>query len=304
MFDCTIIIPTHNRHKYLYRSIDYFSRFNCKIIYVDSTDKAFDGNIGGNVKYFHLPGKKIYEKALFAIKQVDSENVAFCADDDFILDSTLEKGVDILNSDNKSTAVVGKYLGFYENFNDEFFEIKKKKLSYKVSNNKKENIKNYLSNYHQILWALYKKDTIKSAYEVISKAQFINDNFIEIVIATICSATGGIDFINDYWGVREISSSDSWGRRHRPLFDIIDTRDFQIDKDKFIEKISDYVDVNDAELALDSYLCAKRKKVNKKSIILKVRYSLRKILKNVFFKDIKTKDPRLDPIRIVLNKKY
>ena len=63
----TIIIPTHERHGVLRRSIDYYQSFDCNILIVDSSSKKLNYEFPGNVIYKHLPGvsfaKKIYEVA-------------------------------------------------------------------------------------------------------------------------------------------------------------------------------------------------------------------------------------------------
>jgi glycosyltransferase domain-containing protein len=236
------------------RSIAYFSEFNAKIIFVDSSVIPYKGELSSNIDYFHCPEMLFIKKALFAISQTDTEFIAFCADDDFIIEDSLKIGLCKLKDNRNLTASVGRYLGFDEVFNGEIYKIQNYATWPDVELEPKQNITNFLSNYHQILWALYRKSTIKNAYEIIDEASFSNDNFIELVIATLCCGTGGIALIDDYWGVRENTSSDHWGKRHSPLYSIQNTVSFTEDVQKFIDLLDPFVGRANAKLAIDCYL--------------------------------------------------
>ncbi len=119
----------------------------------------------------------------------------------------------------------------------------------------------------------------------------------------MCSAKGGIKVLDDYWAVREISSSESWGRRHKPLYKLTDTKEFQVDKEKFISLLSQYINKEDAELALDSYLFKNRSVTETKTtvrsfIYIKARVWIKRILRYDSKKDVS--DVRLDKIRRIL----
>lgn len=263
MFKYTIIIPTHNRHDYLERSMRYFACFEANVMYVDSSVKAYKGDFSDNIQYIHLEGMSFPQKALFAIDKCHTEYIAFCADDDFLIEASVRQGVDKLKGNNSCTAVVGRYIGFDENFSGDFFEI----LNYSewptVNLDNKTNVANFFSNYHQILWSLYKKDTIKLAYEIISEAEFSNDNFIEIVIGTVCAGSGGIMFIDESWGVREISLSQHWGNRHKSLREIHKTDEIQQDIDLFNNLITEKLQSGLGEIALHHYLFSNKKSLSK-----------------------------------------
>ncbi len=260
MFKYTIVVPSHNRHQYLERSIKYFSNFEANIIYVDSSAQPYTKKLPHNICYFHLPFLSFPEKALFAIKQCHTEYIAFCADDDFLIESSLLIGITNLNANKKLTASVGHYLAFNENFNGEFFKPGKHVDWPDVERDCQKNIINYLSNYHQILWALYRRSTIELAYETIVKSKFSNDNFIELVIATVCAGTGGVSFIDQYWGVRELSADDHWGLRHSSLHTIKNFSEISNDVECFVRYLEPVVGKKNAWMAWNCYIEAGRSK--------------------------------------------
>jgi glycosyltransferase domain-containing protein len=95
----TIVIPTHRRHGYLKRCVDWFSKGGYSIVVADSTSTPWSvpSNLS-SVKYLHVPGGyEVYiKKLLLALNQVETPFVALCADDDLILLSGLDQSVDFL----------------------------------------------------------------------------------------------------------------------------------------------------------------------------------------------------------------
>lgn len=85
MNDFTLIVPTHNRHHYLKRSIEYFKELNARVIYCDSSQVKYSGVLPSNIEYLHTPNLNFAEKILNAISVVNTSKIALCADDDFIL---------------------------------------------------------------------------------------------------------------------------------------------------------------------------------------------------------------------------
>lgn len=222
----TLIVPTHNRHHYLKRSIAFFKNLEADVIYCDSSVKQYTGLMGENMNYLHLPDKKFAEKILIALDYVKTDYVAMCADDDFILYSALYKGISVLEKENSFKTIVGKYIAFHEEFDGKFYKITKS-LPIDINLNASDNAKLFFSNYHQILWAMYQKNILATSFDIIDKANFTNDNFIELVIGSIVCYTGGIKYLNEVWGVRELSNNEHWGDRHRSIANIYQDRNIK-----------------------------------------------------------------------------
>ena len=107
MNNFTLIIPTHNRHSYLKRSIEYFKNLEAKVIYCDSSLQPYNKGLPSNIEYIHLPNKSFSEKILITLDKINTSFVALCADDDFILLDSLYKGCDILNKNTNFATILG-----------------------------------------------------------------------------------------------------------------------------------------------------------------------------------------------------
>lgn len=98
----TVVIPTHNRHRYLVRSVSWFLQGGYDVVIADSTESAWNHSLREDprVTYIHKPGPyAVYvDKVLAALKAVKTPMTAMCADDDFILFSGLESCADFLES--------------------------------------------------------------------------------------------------------------------------------------------------------------------------------------------------------------
>lgn len=102
MSSVTIVIPTHNRHRYLVRSVSWFLQGGYDVVIADSTECAWQHSLQDDprVTYIHKPGPyAVYvDKVLAALQAVKTPMTAMCADDDFILYSGLEACADFLEN--------------------------------------------------------------------------------------------------------------------------------------------------------------------------------------------------------------
>jgi glycosyltransferase domain-containing protein len=108
----TIIIPTLERHFLLHRSIDYYKKFDCKILIADSSIKKMNYVFPDNVVYWHLPGISFAKKLLLVAETITTPYVCISADDDYLLESSLRTGALFLNDNLDFVSVQGKYLKF------------------------------------------------------------------------------------------------------------------------------------------------------------------------------------------------
>jgi glycosyltransferase domain-containing protein len=252
MINFTLIIPTHNRHHYLKRSMEYFKDLQAEVIYCDSSSERYKGELFSNIKYIHLPDNKFAEKILVALTNITTEFVAMCADDDFILIDSLCNGLDFMSHNKNYKTIVGKYLGFKEIFDGDFYPIYHK-IPEDIELGFDKNGEVFFKNYYQIMWAMYDKNILLKAFEIINKAKFNNENFIELVIGACACYEGGIKFMKEMWGIREISIQEHWGTRHVPITSrkIAETNgDFQ----KFRELVDSNTFVGYSDLIINSYL--------------------------------------------------
>lgn len=255
----TLIIPTHNRHQYLKRSMEYFKDLQTHVIYCDSSSVKYEGELYPNVNYLHLPGENFAKKVLVALSGIKTNFVALCADDDFIIIDSLYKGLLFLEENKNYKTVVGKYISFKDKFDGDYYPLYQE-LPEDVNFDTKKNAKVFFSNYYQILWAMYNKDVLIKAFEIINEANFHNDNFIELVIGTCVCQAGGIKFLKDIWGVREISTIEHWGSKHAPIVSMKIAK-MHGDYLKFSQLIDSDKTTRYAELVMHNYLNGRKEQV-------------------------------------------
>jgi glycosyltransferase domain-containing protein len=122
MNDLTIVIPTHNRHKYLKRVLAYYEDYNVDIVVVDSSKEHFTGDIKSiGVKYHHLPEIDYEEKLHYVLKNIKTKYTTLCADDDFIVKSAINKCVNFLDSNSDYGSVQGNHIYYNMHKNSMIF---------------------------------------------------------------------------------------------------------------------------------------------------------------------------------------
>lgn len=302
MEDFTLLVPTHNRHQYLKRSIEYFKDLNAEVIYCDSSQVKYEGILPTNIKYLHLPDKNFSEKILSAISLVNTSKIALCADDDFILHESLYKGNDFLNRNGDYSSVVGQYACFKKDFDGAFYEMYKWNINDRnINEDPVSNAKSFFNNYHQILWAMYRKDVIVDSFNAISKSGFKNDNFIELSIGALACFKGGIKIFNFIWGVREINDGDHWAVYHPPLY-MIQKKKLEVDFTQFKKSIDAVTFDGYSDIVMSSYLDnqLKNKNIIKRKIKKIIPDAIMKIIKKILKKYLCQINDILNPIE----KKY
>jgi glycosyltransferase domain-containing protein len=119
--NCTIIIPTHNRHHYLDRLMRWLSTFEVNVIIADSSDDKWTkiSKYPNCIDYIHIPGgfNVYYRKISKALKAVATPFVVLCADDDFITEEGLRSSIEFLLKNNEYSFAQG-YSYSFQKFNN------------------------------------------------------------------------------------------------------------------------------------------------------------------------------------------
>ncbi len=279
MKSLTLIIPTHNRQIYLPRSVAYYSNTDFNIIYCDSTVEAYEFSRPENIMYLHLPNFTFSQKILHVLEMVNTSFVALCADDDFVLKSTLSEGYEIISKNSKVTTVIGNIVQFREKFDGNFFT---NKLYDSICFNSLpiKNVERFLCDYRQILWGVYRKEILVVSFKTLKEAKFNNDNFFELVISVFSAYKGEIKFLNNIWSARELSTKEHWATRYQSLFYYKTNKYIQSDIKKFIFLIDMKTEQGIGKLAINSYL--------KSSYLDKAKYFIKgMIINNLKFSNLK-----------------
>lgn len=300
MKDVCIVIPTHERPAYLRRCIAYYAKFACRIVICDSSAAGYPDALPQNIQYYHLPGKRFAEKVSFALTLVDEDFVALTPDDDFLFEASLCSGANILRNNPVLRACVGDVLTFAEQPPFRIIGRCTGSAASAVSPSVERNVRTYLANYHQILWSVFRRETLMLCFETIQQAGFENENFFEIAIATLCAGRGGIHYLDDYWILREVTAGDHWGKRHAPI-----TTDSVVRMDSDVRRFRHLSDsllfAGAGEVALSAYLSKDDQKPGYVALISSARHLLRRALEKM--KDGRAgqlkydTDPRFVPIR-------
>jgi Predicted glycosyltransferases len=111
--DITLVIPTHNRHALLAKSLPYYAGLGYPIVVVDSSAAPF-GEIGRypDVKYVHCPGEPFPHKLRAPVAQlVRTPYIFFSADDMFMAPEAVQHSLDFLKQHPDYSSAQGHYFG-------------------------------------------------------------------------------------------------------------------------------------------------------------------------------------------------
>jgi glycosyltransferase domain-containing protein len=109
----TIVIYTYNRHKFLKRTINYWLKFNVKILILDGSDCKFDElNLENkNIKYVH-DQRGFYKRLIDSSNYINTEFMMLGCDDEFYLPSALNSCIKFLTKNPEYSTCGGCAIGF------------------------------------------------------------------------------------------------------------------------------------------------------------------------------------------------
>ena len=271
----TIIIPTQNRHHYFKKIFSYYESWGIRVLLVDSSCDCFSDKIPYFISYMHTPGLSFTEKLLKALQTVTSDFVTLCADDDFLIEKSARDSFNFLRKNKEYVAYTGKYIWF-SNINKSFkiYDLNPPKTCDRLMNQNGElssllRVKEYLSNYHQILWSTFHKQYLLQFFEAISQISLHNDNFIEITMAIFLCAKGCIFVDQNFWSIRERTQFDHWGAQQEQLAQYVNFRkEYSAIREIFKESIDEHLMDTGFDVYLDTHkITVERGLQNIKNII-------------------------------------
>ena len=246
MEDCTIIIPTFNRSKYLKILLNYLnlSNISCPIIIADGSlsSSEIDQNIKiiseskKNNDISHFVDKSFFVKRLFlASNLVKTKYCKINTDDDFFGRDYINLAIQELSSNKDFSAITGYNVSFHRNFKNS--QTSKVFLGEKHSayeNNVIERFRNAKFNWQP--WAVYKSETMKKIFQItndVTQNAVVNSDFDEakqlrlfsFVMKLKSLSDGKYKYINKCMNVT-VYHEENWGRQHK-----IDTSNFFFDKE-------------------------------------------------------------------------
>ncbi len=183
-----VLIPTHNRPKFLKRVLDYYLKYGnyFNFIVTDSsnrTNKIKNKKIISEFKSLNILYKNNYSEKLVqsikfgeTIKLAKSKYCVFCGDDDFIVPNAIIQAVKFLEENPDYVAAHGEYIGFH------FFRKFPKNLRfwwrirykpYSIEQQSPINrLEFHLKNYVHVIWSVKRTAVAKKCYKEFNKSKF------------------------------------------------------------------------------------------------------------------------------------
>lgn len=108
----TIVIPTYERRDRLKRSIAYWLQSGYQIVVADGSAASNSDLVPKPAQYSHDPDSRIVERWINAIRQVKTEYILLCADDDFVGLEAISKCLKFLQANPDYSCAQGQYVFF------------------------------------------------------------------------------------------------------------------------------------------------------------------------------------------------
>jgi glycosyltransferase domain-containing protein len=156
----TVVTLCYERKVFLKRYMIAAHKSGFNYLVVDGSSDAYDGFMPDNVLYFHMPGAEFIDRLAFALDNVSSPYTVLLADDDFIVPSTLLKGVEVLHKNPDYVSVQGRVLTFNESYDKSSILYKSYEAfdnpSFLLSESPKERVSEHLNHYIFTIYSVQK----------------------------------------------------------------------------------------------------------------------------------------------------
>jgi glycosyltransferase domain-containing protein len=112
----TIVLITYNRHKYLERTINYWSNIKVNLLILDGTNSPFNNelipkNSLAKINYIHYP-HSLNSRLKHALNFIKTEYVLLASDDEYFLPSGILDSVNFLDNEPDYIACIGRTVSF------------------------------------------------------------------------------------------------------------------------------------------------------------------------------------------------
>jgi len=319
--DLTVIIPTKDRKRFLYRWMSYADKikFPFKLLIADgakdkemysyfSTTKNYP-NI--DFEYIKFPYDEFYDdfmlKIINSLKQIKTPYVALGNDDDFYFPTSLKTSVEFLKSNPDYSSCRGTIGTFYplrsgksvdhnDVYGDKFSYYFNPPDSSIVDETALGRMQTHFSNYALTFYDVHRTEALLSAYEKTKKIQNIFLK-IELLTSSVTVISGKVKRLNDLFLFRQAAPQDSVTRKyilkHGDYFDqmLADSwsNDINIFFDIITNKIVDFDKISfnkaliEVKMLYRKYAARSLKKCFSNEIIIEKRQKnkIRNAIKNI-----------------------
>ena len=212
----TVVVPTFNRHEYVYRLINFWSNTQVRILVLDGSPEPhfdFDCLQRDNFFYHHSP-VSIEKRIGDSIAFVDTDYVVLMSDDEFYLPSTCCDCIEFLDQHLDFSACKGQAVGF--GWTGQFVYGKQAYpmlFGYGInSDNPGLRMFQHMAPYQMAsLWAVQRKDVYVTCAKVISNGEsFSSAAAAEIQISLVTAFLGKIKVLDDLMWFRSNENKNIW----------------------------------------------------------------------------------------------
>lgn len=199
----TIVIPTHERHNLLLRSVDYYTKLNVSVIIVDSSVNKLERILPSKFQYIHMPCEEFGNKIYKALLRVTTEYSCLSADDDFLSESGLVGAVEFLEVNGDYISAQGRYISFdLKDGNIICAPMYTQKLFYKVDDvTRIGRIKQAFNPYMHHIYSVHRTRILIKSFLAVSTIKSTSP--VELNVALVGATYGKHMLLPMFWMARD-----------------------------------------------------------------------------------------------------
>lgn len=215
----TVLIFSHNRHRYLRRAIDYWSQLPFEVIIADDSEKPLPFDTPPGFNYLFRPGVSIPDRLYEMAGLVCTDYAVIVADDDFQGYNGILSCIDFLNKHNDYVAAQGHFTRFF--FNHRLINI----ADYTYANNYQFESENPRSRIEQAMenlfmhqvYSVFRTETLRKIVDTIQGVNWRVGGVIELSFSLILLALGKFRTLPVFYSAREGSAPDQFKSNALPI---------------------------------------------------------------------------------------
>ncbi len=175
----TVIIPSMNRQKLGLSAMNYWSKFNVKLHFVDGSENRIENSnlsmLNENIRYHHIKILSEVDRLKEILPLINTKYSILSSDDDFLLPNALNDCVNELERNKDLISCYGQTLSFYK-FNNKVKFFRTDRGLYNFENNAHtplERLQNQMKNYTpSIIYSLMRTEYFKNIFDVENFSRF------------------------------------------------------------------------------------------------------------------------------------
>ncbi len=225
MSKLTIVIPTYDRHKYILRSIKYWSNRDVDVLIVDGSSSALNelhlNDLPSNISYHYLP-IGLLKRLEIASNLIKTQYCILLGDDEFFIPSALNSAIKTLDKDNKLVACCGQSIGFWPGKIASWLPkspillshiIYPERKGYSISqNNPQKRMVMHMENYSPTsIYSVVRTSDWKKVMSILTKKEFCAYGIFELQFELAISYLGKTKVLDELFWLRSAENENIQG---------------------------------------------------------------------------------------------